>query len=98
MIAAVKATLYLLLGIALWTVFNLMFMVPGSMNGERIILIASILGVALLAAALNGFLSVRRNKQILTLKNWLQTPPMTIFEVAFTAVAIILIIWFAPRV
>ncbi len=88
MILALKSCLYLVLAIALWWIFALMFLVPGVMDLTRALMIAGGLAVAIPASIMNGWLSLRSEVSKCTMKKLLGTIPMIILIVVLVVIAI----------
>jgi hypothetical protein len=83
---SVRVLLYGVLAVCLWGTFGALFMVPGVAFRERLITIAWFMGVALVSALLNGFLSQGSLDNPKGLRAFLGTTPMMVVEVSYVAV------------
>jgi hypothetical protein len=88
MILALKSGLYLILAVALWWIFALMFLVPGVMDLTRMLMIAGGLAVAVPSSIVNGWLTLRSEASPPTVRKLLGTIPMIILLVVLVVITI----------
>jgi len=88
---AVRILLYGVLAVCLWGTFGALFMVPGVSFRERLVTAAWFMGVALVSALLNGFLSLSSLENAKGLRALLGSTPMMIVEGSYVAVLVLIL-------